>query len=364
MVSTSFFTDGETYDTAVVTSNDQPASTAPSQAPSGFYPDGTIYNETDPVASATSASQAAASAAAAAASAASASAAVAGAAGTATPLIDGTATVGTSTKWAHEDHVHPTDTSRASVTALGLKADTTYVNTQDALKAPLASPVLTGSPTAPTATAGDNSTKLATTAFVQANASTAVQNAAGTATPQAPGTATVGTGTKWSREDHVHPLPPMVRYDATQPLTGTQQAQARTNLNLGTASGQIGERLTASGTPSFTASATAVNIAFIDLPAGTWDLEYFAVYGGAGATSSSDWITAISTTTASVAVGLVGFVSHTRQPAGTDINVTHTAPRTRVTPASTTRYYLNAQATYTTSSYSVQGTIQATRVSS
>ena len=39
-------------------------------------------------------------------------------------------------------------------------------------KAPLASPGLTGAPTAPTAAAGDNSNKLATTAFVQAAAST------------------------------------------------------------------------------------------------------------------------------------------------------------------------------------------------
>ena len=35
-----------------------------------------------------------------------------------------------------------------------------------ALKAPLASPALTGTPTAPTATAGTNTTQLATTAFV------------------------------------------------------------------------------------------------------------------------------------------------------------------------------------------------------
>jgi len=42
------------------------------------------------------------------------------------------------------------------------------VNAALALKAPLASPTLTGSPTAPTATAGDNSTLLATTAFVTA----------------------------------------------------------------------------------------------------------------------------------------------------------------------------------------------------
>jgi hypothetical protein len=33
--------------------------------------------------------------------------------GTALPIVDGTATVGTSPLWAHEDHIHPTDTSRA-----------------------------------------------------------------------------------------------------------------------------------------------------------------------------------------------------------------------------------------------------------
>ena len=42
------------------------------------------------------------------------------------------------------------------------------VYAQLALKAPLASPALTGTPTAPTASPGDNSTKLATTAYVDA----------------------------------------------------------------------------------------------------------------------------------------------------------------------------------------------------
>ena len=64
------------------------------------------------------------------------------------PLMDGTAAVGTSTLLSRQDHVHPTDTSRA----------------------PLASPALTGTPTAPTAAAGTNSTQLATTAFVQSTA--------------------------------------------------------------------------------------------------------------------------------------------------------------------------------------------------
>ena len=54
--------------------------------------------------------------------------------------------------------VSGTITNSALTTALGLKA-------------PLASPALTGVPTAPTATLGDNSTTIATTAFVLANGS-------------------------------------------------------------------------------------------------------------------------------------------------------------------------------------------------
>lgn len=46
-----------------------------------------------------------------------------------------------------------------------INAEVTRAEAAEALLAPLASPALTGSPTAPTQTAGDNSTKLATTAF-------------------------------------------------------------------------------------------------------------------------------------------------------------------------------------------------------
>lgn len=62
-----------------------------------------------------------------------------------TPKMNGTAAVGSETTWAKGDHVHPTDTSRA----------------------PLISPALTGTPTAPTAAAGTNTTQIATTAFVK-----------------------------------------------------------------------------------------------------------------------------------------------------------------------------------------------------
>ena len=77
---------------------------------------------------------------------------VVGQAGSATPLVDGTAAVGTSLRYARQDHVHPTDTSRAA----------------------LNSPVFTGTPSLPTGTtavtqsAGNNTTAVATTAFVTA----------------------------------------------------------------------------------------------------------------------------------------------------------------------------------------------------
>ena len=70
---------------------------------------------------------------------------VLGQASSVTPGMNSTAAAGTSTTFSRSDHIHPTDTSRA----------------------PLASPALTGTPTAPTATSTDNSTTLATTAFVK-----------------------------------------------------------------------------------------------------------------------------------------------------------------------------------------------------
>lgn len=63
-----------------------------------------------------------------------------------TITMNGTRAAGTSNLFARADHVHPNDTSRA----------------------PLASPALTGTPTAPTASTGTANAQIATTAFVDA----------------------------------------------------------------------------------------------------------------------------------------------------------------------------------------------------
>jgi hypothetical protein len=57
-------------------------------------------------------------------------------------------------------------TSLGAASASALSAETTRAETAEALKAPLASPVFTGTPAAPTASAGTDTTQLATTAFV------------------------------------------------------------------------------------------------------------------------------------------------------------------------------------------------------
>lgn len=77
----------------------------------------------------------------------------------------------------------------------GTSAD---VTTALALKANLVSPTFTSVPAAPTAAVDTNTTQLATTAFVLAQA--------GSATPLANETAAVvGTSTRFARADHVHP---------------------------------------------------------------------------------------------------------------------------------------------------------------
>lgn len=62
--------------------------------------------------------------------------------------------------------------------------------------ATLASPTFTGTPAAPTAAADTNTTQLATTAFVIAQA--------GSTSPAMNGTAAVGTSLRYARADHVH----------------------------------------------------------------------------------------------------------------------------------------------------------------
>jgi hypothetical protein len=82
--------------------------------------------------------------------------------------MDGAAAVGVTTKYAREDHVHPSDTTKYNASNPSGYQTAAQVSTSLQPYAPLASPIFTGDPKAPTPTAGDNDTSIATTAFVTA----------------------------------------------------------------------------------------------------------------------------------------------------------------------------------------------------
>lgn len=98
-----------------------------------------------------------------------------------------------------------------------------------ALKVGAASPTLTGVPTAPTASQNTNTTQIATTAFV-------LGQAAGT-TPAQAGIGQAGSGTTFARADHVHPntASTVAQFDNTTSLATTAFVQrALGNFQLAT----------------------------------------------------------------------------------------------------------------------------------
>jgi hypothetical protein len=123
-------------------------------------------------------------------------------------------------------------------------------------KAPLASPALSGTPTAPTAAVDTATTQIATTAMVVAQAASA--------TPVVDGVAAVGVSTRFARGDHVHPTDttraPLAPAGATYtPATGSQTvALDVTTVNMHVVTGH------ASGTAiTFTVTGATNNQPFV-----------------------------------------------------------------------------------------------------
>ena len=215
---------------------------------------------------------------------------VVGQAGSATPLVDGTAAVGTSLRYARQDHVHPTDTSRAA----------------------LASPTFTGTPLSTTAAADTNTTQIATTAFVVGQASSTA--------PIIDGTATVGTSLKYARADHVHPTDTSRAALASPTFTGTPLAPTAavdTNTTqIATTAYVVGQGYaklaspTLTGTPlapTATAGTNTTQIAttaFVQAAVPVAATETQAIYG----TSST---TTISPLTLRHAMANAGYTAHT-----------------------------------------------------
>lgn len=197
------------------------------------------------------------------------------------PVMDGTAAIGVGTTWARNDHVHASDTSRA----------------------PLASPALTGTPTAPTPANTDSSTNIATTAFVR---------------------------------------------------TGTT-----TNNNA--AAGQIGEFVTSTGSSIALTNGVVINMTTISLTAGDWDVVGSVVFQPAATTTVASLSVGTSVTSAALPALANGLVSITTTfNVGT--NQTLASGMQRISIAATTTVYMVAAASFATSTMNAVGYIRARRI--
>lgn len=139
---------------------------------------------------------------------------------TTTPKMDGTASVGTETKWAKGDHVHPSDTTKVDkVEGKGLSTNDYTTAEKNKLsgieegaeKNNIDWIMINGMSPRPredriyNITIPENTSDLTNDSGFITAADVPEGAAATTTTPKMDGTATVGTETAFARGDHVHP---------------------------------------------------------------------------------------------------------------------------------------------------------------
>lgn len=255
----------------------------------------------------------------------------------ATPLINGVAVPGTSPLGSRGDHVHPTDTTRAPLSA-GTASGTSFtpaggiaatdvqaaIVELDAEKANLASPAFTGNPTAPTPGTSDNDTSIATTAFVKAALVdyAPVASPAFTGNPTAPtpltsdndtsiattafvqtlvaqqpfgmlpsnsnplmnGAVAPGTGVEGARYDHVHPVDTSrapaaaataagTSFTASGTIAATNVQAAIQELDTETQTGLAGKAPSSASTAAGTSNTPSGNIAATTVQAAINELD-------------------------------------------------------------------------------------------
>lgn len=178
--------------------------------------------------------------------------------------------------------------------------------------APLASPVFTGVPAAPTAATGTSTTQLATTAFISASPKITTPNVVGEAT--------------------------------------------------GTASpaGSWGETATASGSAVSLTTGVVANCATMPLTAGKWLIYGSMSFNPAGSTVMSGASAGVSTTSGAVpAVPLYSSWSGTAPAGGVEI---FTVPIQIVNPTTTISYFLVGAANFTVSTATMTCQVSAVRI--
>jgi hypothetical protein len=176
----------------------------------------------------------------------------------------------------------------------------------------------TGTPTAPTATAGTNTTQIATTAFVLANASGCTS-----CTITTPNIVGVSNGSN-------------------------------------AASGSVGEYLSNSATGVSLTSGAVVNVTSVSLTAGDWDVSGVVTFVPAGTTTST--LQQVGTNTTSATFGPLGTQVLSQGSFGSGLTQSYVVPTVRYSLAATTTIFLVAEAVFSTSTMTANGFIRARRV--
>lgn len=200
---------------------------------------------------------------------------------------------------------------------------------------PLSSPTFTGTPTAPTATSGTASTQIATTAFVDTSFAKLVSPTF-TGTPSAP-TATLGTST-------------------TQIAT---TAFVRTGVSdaSNAAAGAVGEYQSNTGTSVSLTTNVNANLAQLTLTAGDWDITAVGQFVGGNATLIKLGIHTVSATFGAFNTYIQVSANF---PASSTSNINGPATY-RLSVSASTTVYLVAMSTFS-ATQTAQGFLAARRV--
>lgn len=238
-------------------------------------------------------------------------------------------------------------------------------------KASSASPNFTGIPTAPTATPGDNSTQIATTAFV-ATSFSPLASPTFTGTPAAP---TAASGTNTTQIATTAFVDTYFAKLASPTFTGTPLAPtanlSTNNTQIATtafvrtgvadasnaATGVVGEHLSNTGTSVTLTTNVNSNLAQLSLTAGDWDITGVAQFVGGNATLIK---LGIHTTTAAFGAFNTFTQVSANFPAGSTSNINGPASY-RLSVNATTTVYLVAMSTFS-ATQTAQGFLTARRV--
>jgi hypothetical protein len=234
-----------------------------------------------------------------------------------------------------------------NASSLGGTAASGYLTTAAAAStyAPIASPTLTGTPAAPTASAGTNTTQIATTAFAQ-NAVTGGGNSGSFTTITASSTITPSqtAGIVGTTTNNNATTGSVGEYVCAQVTNGGSPSGCQSN----------------SSTPISLTTSTAANVTSMSLTAGDWDVSTIVGFVPAGTTVLNNQLGGPGTASATIPpFGQYGQLNVTE---GAGFSSLVTSPVVRISIASTTTVYLIGYASFTTSTCTAYGLIRARRV--